>query len=68
MRKLIVLQLIIALTIGGIGLAGCALPVTVVKTALGGGATNLLDTSEEAPAAEAAPAAPAAEAKEEAKE
>ena len=57
MRKLIVLQLIIALTIGGIGLAGCALPVTVVKTALGGGATNLLDTSEEAPAAEAAPAA-----------
>ncbi len=65
MRKLIVLQLIIALTIGGIGLAGCALPVTVVKTALGGGATNLLDTSEEAPAAEAAPAA---EEKEEAKE
>ena len=65
MRKLIVLQLIIALTIGGIGLAGCALPVTVVKTALGGGATNLLDTSEKAPAAEAAPAA---EEKEEAKE
>ena len=65
MRKLIALQLIIALAIGGIGLAGCALPVTVVKTALGGGATNLLDTSEKAPAAEAAPAA---EEKEEAKE
>ena len=65
MRKLIVLELIIALAIGGIGLAGCALPVTVVKTALGGGATNLLDPSEEAPAAEAAPAA---EEKEEAKE
>jgi hypothetical protein len=67
MRKFIVLQLITALAIGGIGFAGCALPVTVVKTALGGGATNLLDTGEKAPAAAAAPAAEGEKA-EEAKE
>ena len=59
MRKFIALQLVIALAIGSICLSSCALPVTVVQTALGGGA------SAAAPAAEAAPAAvaPAAEEK-----
>ena len=45
MRKFIALQLVIALAIGSICLSSCALPVTVVQTALGGGA-------EAAPAAE----------------
>ena len=49
MRKFIALQLVIALAIGSICLSSCALPVTVVQTALGGG-------TKAAPAAEAAPA------------
>jgi len=49
MRKFIALQLVIALAIGSICLSSCALPVTVVQTALGG--------KTGAPAAEAAPAA-----------
>ena len=58
MRKFIALQLVIALAIGSICLSSCALPVTVVQTALGGG-------TKAAPAAEVAPAAkaPAAEEK-----
>ena len=59
MRKFIALQLVIALAIGSICLSSCALPVTVVQTALGGGAAA-------APAAEAAPAAKAEEEKAEA--
>lgn len=57
MRKFIALQLVIVLAIGSICLSSCALPVTVVQTALGG-------VTKAAPAAEAAPAveAPAAEA------
>ena len=58
MRKFIALQLVIALAIGSICLSSCALPVTVVQTALGGGA-------EAAPAAAAAPAAEAPAAEEE---
>ena len=58
MRKFIALQLVIALAIGSICLSSCALPVTVVQTALGGGAAA-------APAAEAAPAAAAPAAEEE---
>ena len=50
MRKFIALQLVIAMAIGSICLSSCALPVTVVQTALGGAA-------EAAPAAAAAPAA-----------
>ena len=58
MRKFIALQLVIALAIGSICLSSCALPVTVVQTALGGG-TKAAPVAEAAPAAEA----PAAEEK-----
>ena len=54
MKKLIALKLAIALAAGGICLSSCALPVTVVQTALGG---NAKAPAAEAPAAEAAPAA-----------
>lgn len=66
MRKFIALQLVIALAIGSICLSSCALPVTVVQTALGGG-TKAAPAAEAAPAPEAAPAAEAAPAPEEKK-